>query len=209
MALGLFMVQEGLGGSWGCSMLSLIMKKKTQKKFNFNLLLMSILVLVVGFASYFVLSVSAKTNQGILDPGGIPLYVIIEVNWDGIAEKADWTVWGPRWNPEIGGELITSCTNCLDANYDFKFNGKTVQFEETFVDTVNATPQVRHIVLRDDNGDGTYNGSEAAQHYFPWAPEPDGSRAKLYFDRIDYELTFDGDRNLTNFHYIQYEHKKL
>ncbi len=152
---------------------------------------------------------AVQDAHGIMDPAGIPLYVIIEVDWDGVAAKADWTVWGPKWNPEIGGTLLTSCTNCLDANYDFVFKGKTVQFDEVFVDTVTATPQVRHIVLHDTDGDGTYTGSEAAQHYFPWGPEIDGSWPILYFDRLDYEVTFDENQTLTNFHYTQYEHKKL
>lgn len=167
------------------------------------LVVLSILV-IIGTST-----VVAKEFHGVSDSKGIPLYVIIEVDWDGVAEKADWTVWGPRWEPEIGGELLTSCTNCLDANYEFEFRGNTVQFDEVFVDTVEATPQVRHIVLHDQDGDGTYTGSESAEHYFPWAPEPDGSRAKLYFDRLDYEVMFDEEGNLLNFHYTQYEHKKL
>lgn len=152
--------------------------------------------------------VAAKEFHGIMDPGGIPLYVIITVDWDGIGD-ADWTVWGPKWAPVIGGTPLTSCTDCLAANYDFVFKGKTVQFDEVFVDTVTATPQVRHIVLHDNDGDGTYTGSEAAEHYFPWRAEADGTWPTLYFDRLDYEVSFDANRNLTGFHYTQYEHKKL
>jgi hypothetical protein len=155
-------------------------------------------------------TVIAKEFRGVSDSNGIPLYVIIEVDWDGVAEKADWKVWGPKWNPTVGtGTILTSCTNCLDANYDFRFAGTTVQFDEVFVNTVIATPQVKHIVLHDPDGDGTYTGSESAEHYFPWAPEADGEMAKLYFDRLDYVVTFDENRNLEHFHYTQYEHKKL
>ena len=153
--------------------------------------------------------VAAKEFHGINNPGGVPLYVIITVDWDGVADQADWTVWGPKWNPVISGTPLTSCTNCLEANYDFEFKGKTVHFDEVFVDTVEATPQVRHIVLHDNDGDGTYTGSESAQHYFPWRAETDGSWPVLYFDRLDYEVSFDENQNLTHFHYTQYEHKKL
>jgi len=147
--------------------------------------------------------------KGIDNPGGVPLYVIIEVDWDGVSLDGNWTVWGPEWAPEVGvGSLLASCADCLKMNYDFIFKGNTVQFDEVMVDTVTATPQERHVVLHDKDGDGTYNGSLPAGHYFAWAPEPDGTWPILYFDRIDYELTFE-DGDLKDFHYLQYEHKKL
>lgn len=168
-----------------------------------------ILSLFIAVFALFVLVIGVKA-AGINDPDGVPLYVIIEVNWNGLSDKADWAVWGEKWNPEVGvGSPLTSCTNCLDANYEFTFKGNTVQFDEVFVDTVEATPQVRHVVLHDNDGDGTYTGSLSAWHYLPWRAEPDGTWPKLYFDRLDYELTFNEDGDLTNFHYLQYEHKKL
>lgn len=171
-----------------------------------NLFIAVILGVVALFA---VSSVKAASDaHGIMDPKGIPLYVIIEVDWDGTGD-ADWTVWGPKWNPVVGGTPLASCTECLAANYEFVFKGKTVQFDEVFVDTVTATPQVRHIVLHDNDGDGVYKGSESAEHYFPWGPESDGTWPILYFDRLDYEVAFDEEHNLTRFHYTQYEHKKL
>lgn len=36
---------------------------------------------------------------GINDPGGVPLYVIIEVDWDGTSTHGDWTVWGSPMGP--------------------------------------------------------------------------------------------------------------
>lgn len=157
-------------------------------------------------------SVSARSVD---DPSGIPLYVIIEVQWDGnVAHDASWTVHGPKWAPTIDGPVLAQCPigpvgTCLAANYEFAFSGKTVQFDEVFVDTVNASPQVRHVVLQDVDGDGTYTGSLSAWHYDAWAPEPDGSYATLYFDSYDYQVTFDQAGNVTNFYYVQYEHKKL
>jgi hypothetical protein len=148
---------------------------------------------------------------GINNPSGNPLYVIIEVNWDGSDDWGDWTVWGPIWDPEVGtGTVLTACTDCLDmTNYAFTFCGGTVHFDEVMVDTVDATPQAHHVVLMDKDGDGTYTGSLAASHYFPWRAEPDGSWAINYFDRIDYEVTFDSNGDMTDFRYLQYEHKKL
>lgn len=162
-----------------------------------------------------VLFVFATAAMAVAAPGGravdtpgIPLYVIIEVTWDGVSEAGDWTVWGPKWDPVVGGTPLTSCTDCLEVSYSFTFRGKTVHFDEIYVDTVVATPQVHHVVLH-DRGDGTYVGSLSSAHYFPWRAEDDGTWPVLYFDRIDYEVTFDGDGNVATFHYLQYEHKKL
>jgi hypothetical protein len=170
-------------------------------------------VLILGLALVGSVSFAAKGGSGgINNPPGVPLYVIIEVTWDGDSNsRGDWTVWGPTWDPEVGTDtILASCSNCLDMNnYSFTFHGKTVHFDEVMVPSVRATPQINHVVLKDLDGDGIYTGSLAAGHYFPWAPEPDGSWAVLYFDRIDYEITFDADGDAAGFHYLQYEHKKL
>ncbi len=170
------------------------------------------LVLVLTLSLVAAVPVAAGGGGGgINNPPGNPLYVIIEVTWDGTSNDGDWTVWGPVWSPVVGtGTVLVSCANCLDmSNYTFTFHGKTVHFDEVMVSGVRATPQQNHVVLKDKNGDGTYTGSLAAGHYFPWAPEPDGSWAIHYFDRIDYEIGFDDSGNVTSFRYLQYEHKKL
>ncbi len=167
-------------------------------------------VFIIVLALLLFTSVSMVGAAGIDNPAGVPLYVIIEVDWNGVSENGDWTVWGPKWDPKVGvGAPLIGCTACLEMNYDFEFKGKTVHFNEVMVPSVVATPQSHHVVLFDKDGDGTYTGSLSASHYFPWAPEPDGSLVILYFDRIDYEITFDEDGNVTDFHYLQYEHKKL
>ena len=174
------------------------------------------LVLLLGLTAMPVIA----GEGGINNPPGNPLYVIIEVTWDGTLTDADndgnhdsstWTVWGPEWAPVVGIlPALALATDCFDmSGYTFTFRGKTVHFDEVMVEGVHATPQESHVVLTDKDGDGTYTGSLAAGHYFPWAPEPDGSWSIGYFDRIDYEITFDGDGNVTNFRYLQYEHKKL
>ncbi len=164
---------------------------------------------ILTLVSLGAVPIAGAGEPGINNPEGIDLYVIIGVDWDGVAEKGDWTVYGPKWNPVIGGPVLSSCTNCLEMVYDFTFRGPTVHFDELYVDTVVATPQSKHVVLSDLDGDGTYTGSLPAAHYFPWAAEPDGSWAVTYFDRIEYTLTFDADGNLLDFHYYQFEHKKL
>jgi hypothetical protein len=70
-----------------------------------------------------------------------------------------------------------------------------------FVPGVNATPQMRHVVLQDKDGDGTYIGSLSAEHYtFP--------TGRMCMDRIDYDITFNQDGTLLDFHYLEYEHCK-
>lgn len=168
-----------------------------------------IISLLIGMLILFGVTTSFAAAGGRSTAAkGVPLYVIIEVTWDGQSSKGDWTVWGPKWAPvvgeENGGVILSSCSGCLEMNYDFTFHGKTVQFDERYVSGVSATPQVRHVVLHDFDGDGTYTGSLAAERY-TWK----GSGAIFYMDRVDYDLTFDENGNLVHFHYLEYEHKKL
>lgn len=138
---------------------------------------------------------------GIDDPEGFPLYVIIEVNWDGVSENGDWTVWGPKWDPVVDtGTILATCTNCLDMTfYEFTFRGPSLHFDEWYVPTVNASPQVHHVILYDRDGDGLYTGSISAAHY----EFPDRRRC---MDRIDYEITVDVNGNILDFYYLEYEH---
>lgn len=151
-------------------------------------------------------AVAAGGGGGINNPPGNPLYVIIEVTWDGDPDHGgDWTVWGPMWAPVVGGStILAQCTDCLDmSGYTFTFHGKTVHFDEEYVSGVDACPQVHHVVLRDLDGDGTYTGSNPASKYtFPDRP------GELYHDRIDYEISFDSSGGVTNFRYLEYEHRK-
>lgn len=170
-----------------------------------TLKIIGLALLLVGLSSVGS-ALATSQGHGILNPGegnGVPLYVIIEVNWDGTG-NGDWTVWGPRWEPAVGtGTVLTSCTDCLAASYDFVFKGRTVQFDEMYVSGVDATPQVRHVVLQDIDQDRTYTGSLSAQRYeFPGVDA-------LYMDRMDYEITFGADGSLINFRYLEYEHKKM
>jgi hypothetical protein len=62
------------------------------------------------------------------------------------------------------------------------------------------------VVLTDVDGEGVYTGSLSAAKY-NWGGDPPSGN--LYHDRIDYEVTVDESGIVTNFHYLQYEHKKL
>lgn len=163
------------------------------------------LVLLLGLTVTSVMA--GGGGGGINSPPGNPLYVIIEVTWDGDADQmGNWTVWGPKWAPVVGtGTVLTSCTDCLDmSGYTFTSHGKTVHFDEEYVSGVDACPQVHHVVLRDLDGDGEYTGSDPASKYtFPTRP------GELYHDRIDYWITFDEDGNVTDFRYLEYEHRKM
>ncbi len=86
-------------------------------------------------------------------------------------------------------------------NYSFKFVGKTVQFDETYVLTVDGRPQVHNVVLKDVDGDGTYTGSLPAARY-------NLQEGYIYMDRIDYEVSFSNGK-VIHMRYLEYEHKKL
>lgn len=184
-----------------------------KKKF---LSVLFVLVLVLSFSLVTAVPVAAARGGGggINDPLGNPLYVIIEVTWDGDFTDADqdgyqdsttWTVWGPEWAPVVGGTILAQATDCFDMGvYTFTFHGKTVHFDEEYVSGVDACPQVHHVVLHDIDGDGKYTGSDPASKYtFPTRP------GELYHDRIDYEITFDSFGAVTNFRYLEYEHRKM
>ncbi|MBI2872351.1 MAG: hypothetical protein HYY00_04085 [Chloroflexi bacterium] len=169
---------------------------------------------LVGLLAAIAPAMAGGGGGGIDDPKGDPLYVIIEVTWDGDPSHAgSWTVWGPRWAPVVGtGTILASCpgggdpSTCLDmSGYQFTFKGKTMQFDEVYVSGVDASPQSHHVVLADVDGDGVYIGSLSAAKYI-WADA--ASSSTLYHDRIDYEVTVSGGA-VTNFRYLEYEHKKL
>lgn len=164
------------------------------------------LFLAVGFLAVGAFTANfIKSNpniMGISNPKGVPLYVIIEVNWDGTG-NGDWKVWGPKYEPIVGagGTVLAECTDCLEMNYDFEFKGKTVHFKETYVSTVDGRPQTHNVILTDKDGDGTYTGSLPAARY-------NLQEGYIYLDRIDYEVTFEAGVP-TSMRYLEYEHKKL
>ena len=167
-----------------------------EKKLKISLMGLMVLGMIVFGTSAVLAGV-----RGIDNPPGVPLYVIIEVTWDGDpTHDGSWTVYGPKWDPVLGCVILTSCSDCLEMDYEFTFHGKTVHFDEVVVEGVVGTPQVHHVVLMDKDGDGTYTGTLAASHYFPWAAESDGTWAILYFDRIDYEITFDENGDVESFY---------
>ncbi|MBA7701119.1 hypothetical protein ES703_109850 [subsurface metagenome] len=183
-----------------------------KKKF-ISILLALVLVLVMATP----VMAAKGGGGGINDPPGNPLFVIIEVTWDGdltdgnndgCADSSTWTVWGPAWAPVVGGTTILAgpSTDALDmSGYTFTFHGKTVHFDEAYVSGVDACPQVHHVVLHDKDGDLTYTGSDPASKYTFPPSRPD--RIGVFHDRIDYEITFDSiSGSVTHFRYLEYEH---
>lgn len=170
------------------------------------------LALVVALSAPLMAGGQNDKAKGIDDPGGFPLYVIREVEWDvsDAGNSASWTVWGPKWDPEIdGGVILSECDDCLDLSKDFTFKGKhTVHFTIPYVAAVEATPQERRAVGKDFDGDGTYTGSISAWHYFSWREEK-GPGQDQYMDKIEYWLTFNDDNELTHYRHLAYQHTKV
>jgi hypothetical protein len=122
-------------------------------------------------------------------------YAYVEVMWDGNPSNlADWWVFNPDGTPRGG------CAACLEMDYEFVCVGKTLQFDETYVDVVPAFPQTHHVLLHDLDGDGIYTGWITARYEWPL-----GTRR---MDVIAYEVAVDGGCNVTNFFYREYEYKQ-
>jgi len=136
---------------------------------------------------------------------GIPLYAIVELKWDAEwgYDKADEYRWGPRWAPQIGGELIRYEPNWIELPQDFRFiaNGAAVHFVDCSI-WETATPPCRRVTLHDFDGDGTYTGSVP---FWRTGTSP----GAMYFDLWEYELDFDEDGNLLHFYKCKYAYKKL
>jgi len=185
------------------------------KRKIFSILFALVLVLSFSLATAVPVAAARGGEAGINDPPGNPLFVIIEVTWDGNWTDADsdgfqdsttWTVWGPAWTPVVGGTVLAQDADCFDMSvYTFTFHGKTVHFDEAYVSSVDACPQVHHIVLHDKDGDLKYTGSDPASKYTFPPSRPD--RIGVFHDRIEYEITFSSiGGSVTDFRYLEYEH---
>jgi len=154
-------------------------------------------VIVGLMAVALVLSFTSLASASLRGAGkGWPDYVDIHVTWDpSMGNYGDWNV----YNAETGS-FITGCSNCLNMDYDFKFIGKTLQFEEVYVPGVEAYPQTHHVVLHDQDGDNIYTGSITARY--------DYQPGYIYMDVVEYKVTTNGNGNVTYFEYWEHEHKK-
>ncbi len=177
-------------------------------------LIAAVFVALLAGGAIPAVAAGGQSSHGIDNPAGNPLYVIIEQVWDGNpAHAASWTVWGPRYAPELGsGPILASCpaggapSSCIDmSGFSFVLKGNTMQLDETYVPGVDATPQTHHVVLHDVDGDGVYTGSLSAERYVYVGSNPSGT---LYHDRIDYQVTVT-DGAVTAYRYLEYEHKKV
>jgi hypothetical protein len=156
------------------------------KKQIMSLFMISVLLVSVG-----MVMATWEPTKG-MGKGWVP-YAYIEVGWDDITSMGDWNVYDPK------GLFLTGCEECLEMEYEFKCVGKTLQFDETYVEVVPAFPQTHHVVLQETDVEGTYVGSITARYEWPL-----GTRR---MDVIDYEVSVDENCEATNFFYTEYEYK--
>jgi len=154
-----------------------------------------------------VMSVSLVMAKGM--GKGWPYYVDVEVDWDGDPNNmGDWNVYAQQYfvDTHTGysvGDLITGCSACLDmSSYNFVCKGNTLQFDETYVEGVNAYPQTHHVVLHDNDGDSVYTGFDTARYDYQGSIE--GTHIRM--DVLEYEVEVGEGCTVTDFHYIEHEY---
>jgi len=117
-------------------------------------------LLAIGLVLIF--TGTAKAGMGTPEGQGWTPWADVYVTWDGVSELGDWWV-----DLDLDGEVSDDnygCDDCVGVDYDFSFKGKTMQFDEVYVDSVEAHPQTHHVVLTDIDGDGVYDGSITARY---------------------------------------------
>lgn len=138
---------------------------------------------------------------GPTSPNGWTPYADVYVTWDGLSSSQG--SWQVDTNFDGTGEfgcLATDFGGCLDMNYDFSFKGNTLQFEEVYVDAAIAHPQTHNVVLKDNDGDGTYEGAITARYDAPWS-----ATCPVRMDVIDYTVVTN-DGTVEDFSYIEHEY---
>ena len=100
----------------------------------------------------------------------------------------------------MNGTTDYGCNDCLEMIYDFSFKGNTLQFEEVYVDAAIAHPQTHNVVLKDNDGDGTYEGAITARYDAPWS-----ATCPVRMDVIDYTVATN-DGVVGDFNYIEHEY---
>lgn len=154
--------------------------------------------LVVGLALAATVSV-VWAGQGVPQGGGWTPYADVHVTWDGVSPQGDWWV---DW--DLDGDTADDnygCNACLDMNYDFTYRGSTMHFDEVYVEAALAHPQTHHVVLHDNDGDGTYVGAITARYDAPWSPS-----CHRRMDVIEYWITPSDFGTWGSFFYIEHEY---
>lgn len=118
---------------------------------------------IVALSLFLAVATVAKAGQGTPEGNGWTPWADVYVTWNG-----DTSVQGDWWvDKNMDGDVVDDnygCDNCVGVDYDFVFKGKTLQFDEVYVDAVEAHPQSHHVVLNDSDGDGVYEGSITARY---------------------------------------------
>src|SRR3989344_4703290 len=133
---------------------------------------------------------------GPTNSNGLTPYADVYVAWDGVAGSlGDWNV-----DTDLNGTTDYGCNDCLEMIYDFSFKGNSLQFEEVYVDAAIAHPQTHNVVLKDNDGDGTYEGAITARYDAPWS-----ATCPVRMDVIDYTVATNAGV-VGDFNYIEHEY---
>lgn len=143
-----------------------------------------------------VLFVTPTFAEGPIKSNGLTPYGDVYVAWDGVpGSLGDWWV-----DTDLNGTVDYGAHDTLDMVYDFEFKGKTLQFDETYVEAAIAHPQTHHVVLTDNDGDGTYEGALTARYDAPWS-----TLCPVRMDVIEY--TVDTSEGVVgDFNYVEHEY---
>ncbi len=121
-----------------------------------------ILGVLISFALFFALTDTVEAGMGTPEGKGWTPWADVHVTWNGVSDLGNWWV-----DKNLDGNVLDDnygCDDCVGVDYNFRFKGKTLQFEEVYVDAVEAYPQTHHVVLTDIDGDGLYEGSITARY---------------------------------------------
>ncbi len=154
-----------------------------------------ILTLAMVIVAIFAFVTVAKAGQGTPKGNGWTAYKDVQVTWNGVA--ADWADWDV-YNAD--GSVNNLNPNALEMAYDFEYKGNTMQFDETYTG-VTAYPQTHHVVLTDNDGDGTYTGSITARYDYPAS-----LACPVRMDVIEYTITPENFGTWGSFFYIENEY---
>lgn len=152
----------------------------------------------LALALILAFTVTVKAGMGTPEGNGWEPWADVYVTWNGVSALGDWWVDKDRDGVIDEGN---GCDDCVGVDYDFVFKGKTLQFEEVYVDAVEAHPQTHHVVLTDIDGDEIYEGSITARYDYAASLS-----CPVRMDVIEYTINRDLEGEDGYFKYIEHEY---